>query len=164
MDQGENHDEDISMQHGDSNYNLYDTYGSDMVDEVNVVDATAFPLDSWHPGHQYHPDVITTTTTTNTLPHHQYDPHNTNMEDITTTTSFSHDFHDPQQFNGGFTIGEEAAAGLGGGDQHGDQMFDLNAMDIYQHPLTTSIYPNLTQEHGNYGISPIVGLDLTFLL
>jgi hypothetical protein len=139
MDQG--NENDPSMHHGNSNYSLYDAYGSDMVDEVNVVDPTAYPLDTWHPG-QYGDD---------TIDQGRYDTHNTDMQDID-TTQYSHDFQQGQgfehagaQFNG---FGHETM-----GDQHaGDQVFDLTAMDIYQHP-PPSIYPKLTQETRDYGIT-----------
>jgi hypothetical protein len=141
MDQGGNDDNDSSMQHGESNYSLYDTFGSDMVDDVNVVDSTVFPLDPWHAS-QY-PNV--------TIHQTPYDPHNANMQDIQ-TTQFTHGFQQGQAFqhNGqpfhGF-MGHNTS-----GDHHGeDQGFGMNTMDLYQH-TAPSIYPDLTQDTANYGI------------
>lgn len=151
MDQGNNNNHnDPSMQHGDTNYNLYDPYGSEMDGDVNVVDSTTFPLDTWNA--QY-TDVA--------IDQAHYGTNTTTMQDIE-PTHYSHDYqsaqsfgHDGQQFHG--FKGQQVL-----GDQHmGNQVFDLNSMDIYHQPAP-SMYPNLTQEAAQYGIQPFMGFHLTF--
>lgn len=139
MDQG-----DPSSQQDDSNFNLYDTYGTGM-DDDSAIDAT-FGMGGWdhhdHQGGMVYPDVSGTGG--------GYDPSATNMGDFV-STDYGHQFQHTQSFGHDGQHYQDFMAQDSMGDQQTvhNQEFDLNAMDLYQH--TASLYPNLTQEAGDYG-------------
>ena len=133
-----------SSEQGDSNFNLYDAYGTGMDVDGSTVEGV-FPMGGWDHQPQSvetvgYPDITTQGG--------GYDPSTTTMADFDPThygNEFQHDHaFDPgnQQFHG--FMGHDAIS-----DQHGDnEAYDLNAMDLYH---ATSIYPNLAQETSDYG-------------
>lgn len=145
-----------SSQHEDSNFNLYDAYGTNMDDtstggfgaigggwdhhDHSVVDDDEVNLVSYH-------DTTTTTTTTSG----GYDNSTTPMDDFD-TTHYGHEFqhgqpfhHDDHQFQD-FMVHNDHHQHTG----HMGGFVDLNSMDLYN---TSSIYPNLAQENTEYGRS-----------
>jgi hypothetical protein len=140
MDQG-----DPSSLHEDSNYNLYDTYGTGMDDDAAV--DTTFGMSGWdhhdHQGGMVYQDVNGTGG--------GYDPSATSMGDFV-STDYGHQFQHGQSFGQDGQHFQDFMAQESMGDQQtvgNNQTFDLNAMDLYQH--AGSLYPDLTQAAGNYG-------------
>ena len=143
MDQGGNPSE-----HEDSNYSLYDTYGTDMEDDDVVITVgggdNLFPLGGGGGGGGWehhsvggYPDVTTRGT--------PYDTATTPMDDFS-STHYVHQFHQGQTFEHN---GHQFQDFMSHGDQHvGNEEYDINSMDLYN---ASSIYPDLGQETADYG-------------
>lgn len=154
MDQGDNN----PSQHEDSsNYNLYDPYDTGMDDDVVLVgggggsgaasETGGFSLGGgWDHHHQHSVDEVVG------YPHETtgYDQSTTPMDDFG-ATHYGHEFQHGQPFDHhdghhhqfqDFMVPND--------DQHhpGNEGFDMNSMDLYN---ASPIYPNLTQEHGDFG-------------
>ena len=139
MDQGGN-----PSQHEDSNYNIYDTYGTDMDDDVVTIGGgdSVFALGGsggWDHHHSVegYPDV-----TAHGAP---YDTSTTPMDDFG-STHYGHQFHEGQTFE---HDGHQFQDFMSPDDQHiGNDVYDINSMDLYN---ATSIYPDLGQMTADYG-------------
>ena len=131
-------------EHEDSNFNLYDNYGTDMDDDVVVAVGggdTVFSLGGsggWdHHSVEAYPDVTTHGT--------PYDTSTTPMDDFG-STHYGHQFHQGQTFE---HDGHQFQDFMTQGDQHvGNDAYDINSMGLYN---ATSIYPDLAQETADYG-------------
>jgi hypothetical protein len=139
-------------QHEDSNFNLYDTYGSGMDDDV--ADST-FPMGTWD-HHQSVSEGLYPGASSSVDQHGEvgggggYD-HNTSGIDGFDPTVYTQQFQQEQPFDPHVQqypdfLGQEAMS-----DPHGNVVggYDMNSMDLY---TTPSIYPDLTQGNSGYGI------------
>jgi hypothetical protein len=139
------HDDNNPPQHEDSNFNLYDTYATDMDDGVAAAASAGvvFPLGGWdHHGHPMdevaYPDVNVQPT--------RYDPSTTTAMDDFGTAHYEHNFQHGQTFE---QDGQQFQDFMAQTDRHtGTEGYDLNAMDLYH---AASIYPNIAQETGGFG-------------
>jgi len=149
MDQGTD-----PSQHEDSNFNLYETYDTNMEDDAAMA-GHDFPLGGGDIGvgwDHHHPEQQSGGYTHVEPQHdsHHYDPSATTtttaMDDFG-STQYTHDFNQGQPFN---QEGHGFQDFLAQDDQHeGNGPYHMNSMDLYHAP---SIYPNLgPHETGGYG-------------
>jgi hypothetical protein len=135
MDQGDNN----PSQHEDSNFSLYDAYGTGMDDGAAAADSAGvvFPLGGWdHHGHSMdevgYPDVNVQPT--------RYDSSTTTAMDDFGTVHYVHDFQHGQTFE---QDGQQFQDFMQTDRQPEAEGYDLNTMDLYH---AASIYPDLAQE------------------
>jgi len=143
------------QEQGNPNYNLYDAYGVHMdqhagddggAEEVFLVGSGG----GWDQHHQNSTSAVGYQNV-NLQPPSDYEHSPNNMDHYADAHQYGHDFEHQDSFGEDTSqfhdfMGHETMED----QQHLEhQGFDMNQMELYNAP---SIYPNLDDEHGQYGI------------